>query len=89
MTKQGGFQSSQQMQTLLAQGGKVATNATKRLGTSLATKASRNLLLYLDHADITLSLTVIKGQEMLLDQIDRDGSQSWSILDRGLHMGMQ
>src|SRR5690242_14540607 len=75
MTKQGGFQSKQQVQTLLAQGGEIATNATKRLNPSLTAKASRNLLLHLDHADITLGLTVIKRH----GEVDRKAQHSIAI----------
>src|SRR5579875_1985348 len=60
MTKQGSLQSRQRVQTLLAQGGKVATNAAKGLSSSLAAKTPRNLLLHLDHAEIALGLVVIK-----------------------------
>ncbi len=66
MTKQGGLQSRQQVQALLAQGGKVATNAAKRLGSCQTTKASRNLLLNLAHADITLGLTIGPSRQLHL-----------------------
>src|SRR5512135_3088164 len=60
MTKQGSLQGGKQRHALLAQGGQVATNASKRLCASPSSEAARDLLLDFDHAQISFRLVVIK-----------------------------
>lgn len=60
MTNESQFQSGQYRRALLAQSGKIPTNAAKRLGSGQRAKTPRDLLLYVDHAKIPLGLTVIK-----------------------------
>src|SRR5207342_1637198 len=60
MTEQSRFKGSQDGQALLAQGGDIATNATKRLGADQAAETAGDLLLNFDHANIALGQTIIK-----------------------------
>src|SRR5450755_94475 len=60
MAAKGRLQSRQQRKTLLAQGGHLATNAAKSLGTSKTAKTARDLLLHLDHPKISLCKVVVK-----------------------------
>ena len=60
MPTKSGLQSRQQRDVLFAQGGQIAPNAAKSLSTREGAKTSRNLLLELDHAHISLSLVVVK-----------------------------
>jgi hypothetical protein len=46
--------------TLFPHGGNIATNATKELSSRRTAKAARDLLLDFDHANISLSLTIVK-----------------------------
>ncbi len=60
MTTQGGLQRRQQRQTLFAQRGQVAANASKGLSESLAAEAAGDFLLHLDHAKISLGQIIVK-----------------------------
>jgi hypothetical protein len=60
MTRKGGLQRRQQRQTLFAEYGQVATNASKGLSKSLATEAAGDFLLHLDHAQISLGQVLVK-----------------------------
>jgi hypothetical protein len=70
MAAKGRLQSRQQRKTLLAQGGQIATNAAKSLGTSKTPKTSRNLLLHLDHPEISLCKVVVKIHAKVLQEAE-------------------
>jgi hypothetical protein len=72
MTKQSGLQGGKQRHVLLAQGGQVATNASKGLCASERAETARNLLLDLDHAQIPLGLIVVK-RDTQVSQESPDG----------------
>src|SRR5947209_4577101 len=60
MTAKSSLQGRKQRETLFAQGGQIAANATKCLSASKAAEAARDLLLHLDHAQIAFSEVVVK-----------------------------
>src|SRR5215469_8659028 len=72
MTTKSGLQSRQQRQTLFAQRGQIATNASKGPGESLAAEAAGDFLLHFDHAKIPLSQIVIKIHPQILQE-GKDG----------------
>src|SRR5579884_1323701 len=68
MTKQSGLQSRKQRYPLFAQRGQIASDARKTACPLQRAKATRDLLLDLDHTDISFCLRVVKrhsevGQE--------------------------
>ena len=68
MTKQSRLQCGKQRQILLAQGGQIATNASKDLSAKQGSEASGNLLLNFDHAQIPLGLIVIKRHPQIFQK---------------------
>ncbi len=60
MTTKGGLQRRQQRQTLFAQGGQIAANASKGLSESFAAEAAGDFLLHLDHPQISLGQIIVK-----------------------------
>src|SRR5450759_2124849 len=70
MTAKGRLQSRQQRETLLAQCGQIATNATKILGTREATKTARDLLLHFDHPKIPLREVVVKIHTQIMQEAE-------------------
>jgi len=68
MTTQGGVQRRQQRQTLFAQRGHIATNASKGLSESLAAQAAGDFLLHLDHAKISLGQISVKIYPQILQE---------------------
>src|SRR5947209_15488932 len=60
MTAKSSLQGRKQRETLFAQGGQIAANATKCLSASKTAEAARDLLLHLDHAQIAFSEVVVK-----------------------------
>src|SRR6266849_7667339 len=68
MATQSGLQRRQQGQTLFAQGGHIAANASKGLSESLATEAAGNFLLHLDHAKISLGEVIVKIHAQILQE---------------------
>ena len=60
MADQGLFQGGQHSEPLLAQGREIATNAAEGHSTSRRTETAGDLLLDLDHADITLGKTIVE-----------------------------
>ncbi len=60
MTNKSLLQRSKDRKPLLMQRGKIAANATEADETLWGAEAARDLLLYLDHAQIPLGLIVIK-----------------------------
>src|SRR5258708_8861299 len=61
MTSKGGLQRRQHRQTLFAECGQVAANASKGLSESLAAQAAGDFLLHLDHAKISLGQMIVKS----------------------------
>ena len=70
MAAKGRLQSRQQRKTLLAQGGHIATNAAKSLGTSKTAKTARDLLLDLDHPKISLGKVVVKIHAKVFQEVE-------------------
>src|SRR5450759_2259047 len=68
MTRKSGLQSRQEGHALFAQGGQIASNAAKGLGTSNAPEAAGDLLLHFDHAKISLRQIVIKIHSQILQE---------------------
>src|SRR5713101_4491140 len=68
MTTKGGLQRRQHRQTLFAQRGQVATNASKGVSESLAAKAAGDFLLHLDHAKISFSQVIVKIHPQILQE---------------------
>src|SRR6266702_5882381 len=68
MTTKGGLQRRQHRQTLFAQRGQVATNASKGVSESLATKAAGDFLLHLDHAQISFGEVIVKIHPQILQE---------------------
>src|SRR5689334_15363467 len=68
MTTKSGLQSRQQRHALFAQRGQIASNAAKGFGSSNAAEAPGDLLLYFDHAKISLSQIVIKIHTKILQE---------------------
>ncbi len=68
MTTKGGLQRRQQRQTLFAECGQVATNASKGLSESLAAEAAGDFLLHLDHAKISLGQVIVKIYPQILQE---------------------
>ncbi len=66
MTTKGGLQSRQQRQTLFAQRGQIAANASKGFSESLATEAAGDFLLHLDHPNISLGQMIVKIHAQIL-----------------------
>ncbi len=64
MTTKGGLQRRQHRQTLFAQRGQVATNASKGVSESLAAKAAGDFLLHLDHAKISFSQVIGQSRQL-------------------------
>jgi hypothetical protein len=60
MTAKSGLQSRKHRETLFAQGGQIAANATESLSPGQAAETARNLLLDLDHAQVTFGEIVVK-----------------------------
>src|SRR5258708_36487469 len=73
MTSKGGLQRRQHRQTLFAECGQVATNASKGLSESLAAEAAGDFLLHLDHAEISLGQVIVK----IYPQILHDGEAAF------------
>jgi hypothetical protein len=80
MTTQGGLQRRQQRQTLFAQRGQVATNASKGLSDSLAAEAAGDFLLHLDHAKISLGQISVK----IYPQILQEGEDSFLLFAQAI-----
>src|SRR6266446_5454891 len=70
MTTKSGLQSRQQRQTLFAQGGQIASNAAKGLGTSEGAETAGNLLLHFDHAQIPFGQIVVKIDTKILQEAE-------------------
>ena len=68
MTSKGGLQRRQHRQTLFAQGGHIAANASKGLSESLAAEAAGDFLLHLDHAKISLGQMIVKIYPQILQE---------------------
>jgi len=68
MTSKGGLQRRQHRQTLFAECGQVATNASKGLSESLAAEAAGDFLLHLDHAKISLGQVIVKIYPQILQE---------------------
>lgn len=68
MTTKSGLHRRQHRQTLFAQRGQIAANARKGVGERLAPEATRDLLLYFDHAQISLGQIVIKIHPQILQE---------------------
>jgi hypothetical protein len=68
MTSKGGLQRRQHRQTLFAQGGQIAANASKGLSESLAAETAGDFLLHLDHAKISLGEIIVKIHPQILQE---------------------
>src|SRR5437660_2775436 len=68
MADQGLFQSGQHRQTLLAQRREIATDAAEGYSTSRRAETAGDLLLDLDHADITLGKTIVERHGEVVQQ---------------------
>ena len=68
MTTQGGLQRRQHRQTLFAQRGHIAANASKGVSESLAAEAPGDFLLHLDHAQISLGEIIVKIYPQILQE---------------------
>src|SRR6266436_9479395 len=66
MTTKGGLQRRQQRQTLFAQRGQIAANASKGFSESLASEAAGDFLLDLDHPKISLGEIIVKIHTKIL-----------------------
>ncbi len=64
MTAQSGLQSREQVQALLAQAGEIAPDAAKGDRARGGAKATRDLLLDFDHADVALGLVVGPSRQL-------------------------
>jgi hypothetical protein len=72
MTTQGSLQRRQQRQTLFAQRGQIAANASKGLSTCNATEAPGDFLLHLDHPKISLGEIIVTIHTKILQKV-QDG----------------
>ena len=63
-------ESIQDIETLLAQGGQVAPNATEVFHPVLRTEAARDLLLKFHHAQIPFGLIVVKGKGEIIHKAE-------------------
>src|SRR6266568_2773873 len=72
MTTKGGLQRRQQWQTLFAQRGQIAANASKGLSSCNATEAPGDFLLHLDHPKISFGQIIVKIHTKILQKV-QDG----------------
>ena len=68
MTTKSGLQRRQQRQTLFAQRGQIAANASKGLSTCQAAEAAGDFLLHFDHAKISLGQIIVKIHPQILQE---------------------
>ena len=74
MTAKSSLQGRKQRETLFAQGGQIAANATKCLSASKTAEAARDLLLHLDHAQIAFSEVVVKIHAQIFQKAEGNNS---------------
>ena len=68
MTGQGLLERRQERDALFAQGGEIASDATKHPRSCLLTETARDFLLDFDHANIAFGLVIIKGHSKILQE---------------------
>ena len=78
MTAKSGLQGRKQRETLFAQGGQIAANATKCVCTSKTAETARDLLLHLDHVQVAFSEVVEAVRKECLHLLEK-----WRALDSG------
>lgn len=80
MTAQSGLQRGEQIHTLLAQRGQVATDATKSRRSRFAAEGARDLLLHFDHAHIAFGLVIVKRH----DEAVQEGQHRLLVTDQAV-----